>query len=433
VLAIPGAGVAAGVIFGIEAQELGFIVGALCVATLLSFVLTPVAIRFAHRAGAIDEPDSGRRVHRLAIPRGGGLAIAAAFVIVGVVATAVNSSSQNVPQGTISGQTLAVLFFGVALAAAFGYVDDRWQIRARWQGLSQVILAALTIGAGVVITFIYNPLGFLGDKFGGDELQFGIPTAQGIDWSLGTFGSLGYLLAVVISTIWIVGMINSINFIDGLDGLSTGIALIASLALGLLSIWQEQPLVGLLCAVLAGALAGFLPWNFHPARVFTGTSGVMAVGYALAVLSILGTAKVAVALLVLGVPIIDTFWIIIRRVSHRQSPFTPDRGHFHHRLLDLGLTHRGAVLVIYGICIALAIMSLVLSGTGLLYAFMGIVVGGGLVLYLLTRRGRGSLDASNYPDDGPSTDEEKEPRVSGRTVPEVPIDERRRHGTRPVR
>ena len=101
----------------------------------------------------------------------------------------------------------------------------------------------------------------------------------------------------------------------------------------------------------------------------------------------------------LGVPIIDTFWIIIRRRLAPASPFTPDRGHFHHRLLDLGLTHRGAVLVIYGICIALAVLSLVLSGTGLLYAFMGIVVGGGLVLYLLTRRGRGSLDASNYPDE----------------------------------
>ncbi len=109
-------------------------------------------------------------------------------------------------------------------------------------------------------------------------------------------------------------------------------------------------MVALLCAALAGALAGFLPWNFHPARVFIGTTGVMAVGYALAVLSILGTAKIAVALLVLGVPIIDTFWIITRRMLSRRSPFTPDRGHFHHRLLDLGLTHKGAVLLIYAIC-----------------------------------------------------------------------------------
>jgi UDP-GlcNAc:undecaprenyl-phosphate/decaprenyl-phosphate GlcNAc-1-phosphate transferase len=425
---LPRTGTAAGVMFGIAAQELVFIVGALCVSALLSFMLTPVAIRLAQRAGAIDEPDSQRRIHRLAVPRGGGLAVAAAFIAVGVGATLLNGVSQSVPQGTVGFQTLAVLFIGVALAAVFGYIDDRWQIRARWQAVSQLILAAITIAAGVTISFIYNPLGFLGDAFGGDELLFG---------SQGTFGDLGGVLAIVITTIWIVGMINSINFIDGLDGLSTGIALIASVALGLLSIWQQQPLVGLFCGVLAGALAGFLPWNFHPARVFTGTTGVMAVGYALAVLSILGTAKVAVALLVLGVPIIDTFWIIIRRLSSRQSPFTPDRGHFHHRLLDLGLTHRSAVLVIYGICIALAILSLVLSGTGLLYAFMGIVVGGGLVLYLLTRKGQYALDARSYPEEEPGRDDaaaqETDRRISGRTVAELPIDERRRHGTRPVR
>ena len=111
-------------------------------------------------------------------------------------------------------------------------------------------------------------------------------------------------------------MINSINFIDGLDGLSSGIALIAAATLGLISLTTEirQPFIGILCFGLAGALLGFLRWNFHPASIFIGTSGVMFVGYTLAVLSILGTAKVAVALLVLGVPIIDTFWIIVRRL-----------------------------------------------------------------------------------------------------------------------
>jgi UDP-GlcNAc:undecaprenyl-phosphate/decaprenyl-phosphate GlcNAc-1-phosphate transferase len=415
------------VILGMPPQEFVFILVALCASALLTFLLTPAAIRLAHRTGAIDQPDSRRRIHRLAIPRGGGLAVAAAFIAVGVGATLVNVPVRYVPVGSVGSQTLGALFIGVALAAAFGYIDDRWQIRARWQAVSQLILAAITIAAGVTITFIYNPLGFLGSGFGGDELFFG---------SQGTFGSFGDIVAIAITAVWIVGMINSINFIDGLDGLSSGIALIASVALGLLSIWQQQPLVGLLCAVLAGSLAGFLPWNFHPARVFTGTTGVMAVGYALAVLSILGTAKVAVALLVLGVPIIDTFWIIIRRLSNRQSPFTPDRGHFHHRLLDLGLTHRGAVLVIYGICIALAILSLVLSGTGLLYAFLGIVVGGGLVLYLLTRRGQYALDASSYPEGAGLTEDatitETDSRMTGRAVPELPIDERRR-GTRPVR
>jgi signal transduction histidine kinase len=102
------------------------------------------------------------------------------------------------------------------------------------------------------------------------------------------------------------------------------------------------------------------------------------------------------------VPIIDTFWIIIRRLSARRSPFTPDRGHFHHRLLDLGLTHRGAVVVIYGICSLLAVLSLLLSGTGSLYAFMGVVVGGGLMLYLMTRRTREALDARTYEDQEPT-------------------------------
>ena len=104
-----------------------------------------------------------------------------------------------------------------------------------------------------------------------------------------------------------------------------------------------------MCALLAGSLLGFLPWNFHPARVFIGTAGVFMVGYSLAVLSVLGTAKVAVALLVLGVPIIDTFWVITRRLAQGRAPFSADRGHFHHRLLDLGLTHRGAVLLIYAV------------------------------------------------------------------------------------
>ena len=148
-------------------------------------------------------------------------------------------------------------------------------------------------------------------------------------------------------------MINSINFIDGLDGLSSGIALIAAVTLGLISLTTAvgpfgQPFVAVLCFALAGALLGFLRWNFHPASIFVGTSGVMFVGYTLAVLSILGTAKVAVALLVLGVPIIDTFWIIVRRIADRRSPFTPDRGHVHHRLLDLGLSHTQTVLLIYG-------------------------------------------------------------------------------------
>jgi UDP-GlcNAc:undecaprenyl-phosphate GlcNAc-1-phosphate transferase len=126
---------------------------------------------------------------------------------------------------------------------------------------------------------------------------------------------------------------------------------------------------------------------------------VFAVGYALAVLSVLGSAKLTVALLVLGVPIIDTFWIIIRRMLAGRSPFSADRGHFHHKLLDLGLSHRQAVLLIYAICIVLAALSLALPTSTQITAFLLIVLGGGFLLYLLTRRAREALDRSSYDDD----------------------------------
>ncbi|MFV2064545.1 MAG: MraY family glycosyltransferase, partial [Chloroflexota bacterium] len=275
------------------------------------------------------------------------------------------------------------------IAAALGFIDDRWQIRARWQLLLQIGMALFAIWLGVMITFVNNPLDFIGGVFGNSTIAF-----AGVGPAL-------------VTALWIVGMINSINFIDGLDGLSTGVALIAALTLGVISLTVDPaPMVALMSAVLAGALAGFLPWNFFPAKVFIGTTGVMAVGYALAVLSILGTAKIAVALLVLGVPIIDSFWIITRRVVNRGSPFTPDRGHIHHRLLDLGLSHRGVVLVIYGISTVLAVSSIVLAGgSGPLYAFIAIVIASGLFLLLLTfRAGKDdALEARSYPDDDVET------------------------------
>jgi UDP-GlcNAc:undecaprenyl-phosphate GlcNAc-1-phosphate transferase len=255
------------------------------------------------------------------------------------------------------------LLAGGAIAATLGALDDLMDLRARIQLLGQIGLALGAVALGISIDFIANPLG-------GPVIRFPAgPIAAGL------------------TIFWIVGMINSINWIDGLDGLSSGVAFIAAVTLGLISLTTDvrQPLIAVLCFALAGALLGFLRWNFHPASIFTGTSGVQFVGYTLAVLAILGTAKVAVALLVLGVPIIDTFWIIVRRLSQRRSPFTPDRSHIHHRLLDLGLSHRQTVLTIYGICLGLAVLSMLLSGVTQLYAFLGIFVAFGLVLFLPTR------------------------------------------------
>ena len=163
----------------------------------------------------------------------------------------------------------------------------------------------------------------------------------------------------------------------------------------------------MLCFILAGSLLGFLRWNLHPASIFAGTSGVQFVGYSLALLSILGTAKVAVALLVLGVPIIDTFWIIVRRLLEGRSPFSPDRGHIHHRMLDLGLSHRQTVFAIYGICLLLALLALLLSGVSQLYAFLGVFLAFGLVLFIPTRgalRRPEELEADAYDPDSDARD-----------------------------
>lgn len=345
-------------------------------AALAAFLLTPLAIRLAPRLGTIDEPNEARRVHRRPVPRSGGLAVVVAFVGVGLAGVVANEIFGFLPAlRAVRIQQIAVLFGGVAVGGLLGYLDDRLQLRARWQFGGQLLLAGLALVGGVLIENMVNPLG-------GPSLRFDGAAA----WA--------------VTTVWIVGMINSVNFIDGLDGLLTGVAIIAAVTLAANSLFFApiQPVVALLCALLAGALLGFLPYNFHPARTFLGTAGVFAIGYSLAVLSVIGTAKVAVALLVLGVPIIDTFWIIIRRLSERRSPFSPDRGHFHHRLLDLGLSHRQAVLFIYGLGVVLAVLSLALSGRGQLSAFLIIVVAGGVALFLVTRRANHSLERSSYPE-----------------------------------
>ena len=347
------------------------------VAALISLLATPIVARVAEHFGAVDEPNH-RRVNAKPVARGGGVAVAVSFLVVATIVVLVNEQLDLVvdPNRPELATFLAVMAGGL-VAMLLGLLDDVLQLRARWQLLTQLVVAAVPVAAGVIPTQLNNPIG-----------PGTIPVNQA--------AGIGF------TVVWILGMINSINFIDGLDGLSSGIAIIAAVTLGIISFTTAvgvtgQPMVGVLCFILAGALLGFLRWNFHPAKIFIGTTGVMFVGYMLAILSILGAAKVAVALLVLGVPIIDTFWIIIRRVATGHSPFTPDRGHIHHRLLDLGLTHAQTVLFIYGICIVLAVLSIVLSSTAQqVYAFLGLMVVSGVGLFLVARGGNDALEADTY-------------------------------------
>ena len=341
-----------------------YLVLALVAAAAVSFLLTPLIRRVAVRYGAIDRPNQ-RRVNALPVPRGGGVAVAVAFVSVSIGLLGLNVLAPFVAvPPSVQLSDLVGLFLGGILATAFGVVDDALDLRARWQFVGQLGLALFAIALGFVVDFVANP-------FGAGSLR------------------LGGVISIGFTVLWIAGMINSINFIDGLDGLSSGIGLIAAVTLGVISLTPQvgQPFIAVLCFALAGSLLGFLRWNFHPAAIFAGTSGVMFLGYTLALLSILGTAKVAVAMLVLGVPIIDAFWIIVRRLAERRSPFSPDRGHLHHRLLDVGLSHRQTVLLIYAICVVLAILALFLSGATQIYAFIGVFVTSGFVLFILARGG----------------------------------------------
>ena len=367
-------------------QALPFILAAFVAAALLAFVLTPLVRRIAVRFDAVDLPNQ-RRVNVVPIPRGGGVAVAIAFIVVAAAVGVANADTHVLPVPRAVGpSTVVALILGGAVAAGFGVLDDYFDLRARWQFAFQLALAFFAIAMGVLVELVNNP-------FGPGVIRLDGPFAIGF------------------TIVWIAGMINSINFIDGLDGLSSGVALIAAVTLGMISLTAQvnQPFIAVLCFGLAGSLLGFLRWNFHPASVFVGTSGVMFIGYTLAILSILGSAKVAVALLVLGVPIIDAFWIIVRRISQRRSPFSPDRGHLHHRLLDVGLSHRQTVLLIYGICASLGVLSLLLSGAGQVYAFLGVFVVIGLFLFGLSRldlgRGRGR------------------PRSQSRIEPESPLSE----------
>jgi UDP-GlcNAc:undecaprenyl-phosphate/decaprenyl-phosphate GlcNAc-1-phosphate transferase len=353
------------------AEALPMILAAFILAALVSLVVTPAVRSIVRRRGILDHPEE-RRVNRRPLPRGGGVAVVIAFVLVGGAFALLRDAIPGVPElRSVQPSQLAGLFGGALLATAIGAVDDALDLRARWQLVGQIAVAIVAVIGGINVAYIGNP-------FGADKITF--PVIVGIGFTV----------------LWIVGMINSLNFIDGLDGLSTGIALIAAVTLGVLSLTVQvsQPFIALLCFVLAGALLGFLRWNFHPAVIFQGTAGVMFLGYALGVLAILGTAKVMVALLVLGVPIVDSFWVIVRRVSIGRSPFSPDRSHIHHRLLDVGLSHRTTVLIIYAMCATLGLMSLFVPFPTGVYAFVAVLIAFGLLIFVLGRRTGATADGS---------------------------------------
>ena len=331
------------------------------VAALTAGIGTLAMRAIARKFNIADHP-SERRINTKPVPRAGGLAVAGAFALIGtllVVFSAQLGLSAGSGSAELTSDGAAALLLGTVIAGVIGLIDDRYDLRARWQIIGQFLIALIPIAFGLRIAFISNPLG-AGDLLFPDAIALGI------------------------TIFWTLGMQNSMNFIDGLDGLSGGISLFAAVTLGVIAL-PTSPLLAALSFTLAGALAGFLRFNFYPASIYMGTSGILAVAYALAVLALLGTAKIAAALLILGVPIIDALFVIVGRIVAGRSPYTPDESHIHRRLLSYGFSHRGSVLVLYALTAALSILALLLTGSATLYAFMGLLVVLGAVITYLSR------------------------------------------------
>ncbi len=343
----------------------------------LAFVLTPVARRLGLRWGIVDRPRD-RHKHTRAVSKFGGMAMYVAFTVAVVLAQflpVVRTDDKEIIR-------LVGLLLGGAFLFVFGILDDKFEFGALLQYTAQLVAAAIAVLFLIIIEGFNNPL-------------TGALTPQ---WP--------YVVTVTLTLFWLGLMMNTVNWLDGLDGLAAGVCAVAALMIFIHAAFRlDQVSVSLLPLALFGAALGFLPYNFHPARVFMGSNGALFLGYTTGVLGIIGGAKMATVLLVMGLPLLDVVWQIARRVSTGHNPTEGDRGHVHFRLLDLGLSQRQIVLGYYVFCalfggIALVTASRLFKLLALLV--MGAVIGAGfLVLSRRTPLERGRTPPDAPPDDSP--------------------------------
>lgn len=316
------------------------------VAAGMSLLLTPWVKRLAFRLRAVDQPGDPRRIHKTPTARLGGVAIYLAIVVPTVLYLG------------ISRQIIGLLLACTVLVLV-GVVDDIRGLNPFVKLGWQILAACLALAGGIGITAISNPLGGIID------LQWG---KFAVD--LGEIHFNVIPIANILSILWMVGMVNVVNFSDGLDGLATGVSGIAALALFVISVRIGQTGTAMLALIVAGACFGFLPYNFNPARIFLGDSGAYTLGIVIAMLAIYSGSKLATAALVMGFPILDGVWTVLRRLHRGVSPFKADRLHLHHMMIDAGLHQRMAVLILYALA---AVFSLVAVSTDSRFKLIALV------------------------------------------------------------
>ncbi len=300
---------------------------AVLLAGLLTFTLTPPVRVLAHKLKAIDIPEDNRRMHKKPIPRMGGLAIFVSFTL----ATLLFCELTKELVGVLIGATLIVVL---------GMLDDIYRLRASLKLVVQIIAAAIPVAFGLSIDFI----------------NF-----------FGTYVVFNEVWSAVVTVFWIVAVTNAVNIIDGLDGLACGVSTISAFSIMVFAIIKVDFAMALLVAILAGSCLGFLPYNRNPAIIFMGDTGALFLGFTLSCISIMGLFKFDaivsfwVPFLIFGLPLADTLFATVRRLIHRQPIFSPDRGHFHHRLIDIGFSQKQAVAILYSVSGMLSISAITFS------------------------------------------------------------------------
>ncbi len=313
---------------------------ALGTALLVCFAMTPLVRSFAVKVGAVDVPRDNRRMHDHPIPRQGGLAIFLGFLVAVVLFADLDRQVQGILLGSV-------------IIVTMGAIDDIVPLPALLKFVVQIAAAGVAVAFGVRFEFIANPIFWSDTQY----ISFGA-------WS------------IPITIFWIVGITNSINLIDGLDGLACGVSAISSLTFLVISMVLRQVNVTVLLAAILGACLGFIPYNLNPAKIFMGDTGALLLGYVLSTISVIGLFKFyaiisfTVPLLALALPIFDTCFAIIRRLLKGQNPMSPDRGHFHHRLIDMGLSQKQSVAVLYSISAVLGLSAVLITTTGAMKALI---------------------------------------------------------------
>lgn len=317
---------------------------------ITAFVVTPFSMRIAKKFGAIDVPND-RRVNKKPMPRLGGIAVIAGFLVSTIYLLISMSIEGKIALFADDQLWLKLLgfFIGIIILGITCFIDDTKGIHSLTKLAVQIIAALIVVACGIRIE------------------NFEIPFLNGQ-------AELNIVLSYIITVCWIVGVTNAINLIDGLDGLSSGISLISCISLLIIFTLNGSPVIAIvLITALGGAISGFLPYNFNPAKTFIGDTGSNFLGFSLAVISILGVAKTYTALvliapiIVLALPILDTLFAIFRRIKNGKSlkaVFKADKGHLHHRLMQKGYTQKQAVFMLYGITATFGMFAVVLLDSG---------------------------------------------------------------------